>query len=269
MKGFLNAVVYGFCALSCSGMLHAEPEKEISFLARADAPQATGLHFFLSYARSGTNLTSCYLQYLTQKPIKFLFDESTFLAENRLRTPLDYTKPVLYRTHFPKDLTRINPQKNKLLYILRNCKESILRHNYQMFESPEEYRDLFKKNHVIVREYMEALQLYDKWAPSMRLLVHYEDLLTDPMTVVKQILEFFDEPVPENLTPELLKEISDKTLASYNKQHKAISGGSHSKGQDLLYHTKNLPPHILQDIDVFLQTNYPILWQNYLYRYKS
>jgi hypothetical protein len=257
------------CALLFSHLLSAKTSQELTFLTRSDAAEAVGQHFFLSYARSGTNLTSCYLQYLTGKPIKFLFDENSFLAENRLNVPIDYSKPILYRTHFPRDLKKIDKKNNKLLYILRNCKECIFRHNYKQLASPEEYRDMFKEDDVIIREYMEGLEIYDQWEPSLRLLVHYEDLLTDPMTVVTQILNFFEEPILRDLSSDLLEQISAQALASYDKQHRAISGGSHSKGQDLLYHTKNLPHTILREIDSTLAENYPGLWKKYLQRYKT
>ena len=248
--------------------LFADTPSTLTFLNRIDAPFASGQHFLLTYARSGTNLTSCYLQYLTGKPIKFLFDKSTFLAENRLKVPLDYSKSILYRTHYPKDLKKINNRTNKLLYILRNCKECLYRHNYKEFGSPEEFRDLFTQNDVIVKEYMEGLEIFDNWEPSMRLMIHYEDLLTDPLNTVATVLAFFDEPIPANLSVELLKEISAKTLASYDKQHKNV-GGSHSKGEDLFYHTRKLPLDILREIDAAIESKYPALWNNYLKRYQS
>lgn len=249
-------------------LLHAADPSDIHFLKRTDAPSASGQHFLLTYARSGTNLTSCYLQYFTGKPIKFLFDETTFLAENRLKVPIDYSKLVLYRTHYPKDLKKINNQTNKLLYILRNYKESLYRHNYDQFHSPEDFEVQFTKNKVMVREYMEGLETYDRWEPSLRLLIHYEDLLTDPVNIVATILNFFDEPIPAHLTAELLKEISAKALTSYDKQHKGV-GGSQSKGEDLFYHTRNFPQNILRAIDAAVEKNYPVLWNNYLNKYKS
>src|SRR5689334_1223185 len=158
--------------------------QDIILWKRADAPYISGEHFLLTYARSGTNLTSCYLQYLTGIPIKFLFDDRPYLAENRLSVPIDYSKPTLYRTHYPKDLRKIDKQSNKLLYILRNYKEALYRHNYERFKTPEAFRDFFKKNSPIVKEYMEGLQIYDQWDPDLRLMVHYEDLLTDPVAVM-------------------------------------------------------------------------------------
>lgn len=259
----LPCVLFVFAAV-----LHAEIAPDFTFLKRSDAHLASGQHFLLTYARSGTNLTSCYLQYLTGKPIKFLFDEHTFLAENRLKVPLDYSKLILYRTHFPKDLKKIDKQNNKLLYILRNFKESLFRHNYQQFENPEAFLAFFKKNDPVVQEYMDGLEIYDAWEPTLRLLIHYEDLLNHPMSVISEVLAFFDEPIPSHLTDALLKEISAKTLASYDKQHKNV-GGSHSKGKDLLYHTRRLPFDILRDIDAVVESNYPVLWKNYLNIYKS
>jgi len=263
---------FSLCALLLffGSLLQAAAQSDdVHFLKRTDAPFASGQHFLLTYARSGTNLTSCYLQYFTGKPIKFLFDETTFLAENRLKVPIDYSKQVLYRTHYPKDLRKINHHTNKLLYIQRNYKECLYRHNYDQFSSPEDFEAQFTKNKVMVKEYMEGLETYDRWEPSLRLLIHYEDLLTDPVNTVATILDFFDEPIPY-LTEDLLKEISAKALLSYDKQHKNKgASGSHSKGEDLFYHTRNFPRDILRAIDAAVEKNYPVLWNNYLNKYKS
>lgn len=262
--------VYLFLSLLLFALALNAEMTEPSFLTRKEAPHTTGQYFLLSYARSGTNLISCYLQYFTSMPIKFLFDKSAFLSENRLNMKLDYSKPILYRTHFPQDLRKINKQENKLLYILRNPKECIYRHNFQKFAYVENFRDLFRDDDVIVREYMEGLEIFDTWESSLRFLVHYENLLTDPVGTLTQILQFFNESIPPTLTKEVLHTISQKTLNSYNKQHKeAGMDGSHSKGEDLLYHTKNMPLEILQDIDASLEKNYPVLWNNYLNRYQS
>jgi Sulfotransferase domain len=249
---------FGYLLLFITALLQAETP----FLKRADAPLASGQHFMLSYARSGTNLTSCYLQYLTGKPIKFLFDDDVFLSENRLDLPIDHSKPILYRTHYSQDLTKIDKQSNKLLYILRNYKEAILRHNHKQIASPEAFRELFKKNKAIVTDYMHGLKIYDAWDPSMRLLIHYEDLLTDPVHTMAQVLAFFEEPIPAHLSVELLKEVSARALSSYGKQH-----GSHSKGEDLFYHTRNIPLDLLKEIDAAVEKIYPALWNQYLKRY--
>jgi len=261
---------FSLCALLLffGSLLQANATSDVHFLTRSEAPFVSGQHFLLTYARAGTNLTSCYLQYLTGKPIKFFFLEINLLAENRLKIPIDYSKPILYRTHDPKDLRNINRRTNKLLYVLRNYKESLYRHNHDKFKSPEEFEIQFTKDKVMVREYMEGLEVFDSWDPHLRLMIHYEDLLTDPMSVIKTVLSFFDEPIPENLTEDLLEEISSKALDSYHKQHKN-TGGSHSKGEDFFYHTRSLPVKTLRAIDAAVKDNYPELWNKYLSKYKS
>ncbi len=232
------------------------------------APEKTDQHFLLTFPRSGTNLTSCYIQALARKPIWFMDQHAPHRrANNRLDLKLDYTKTPLYRSHFHMPLKGMNKNGNKLLLILRNYKECIHRENTKI-HSNEEFRDLFVKEEQIVKTYLNNLAMYDSWDPANRLLIYYEDLIKTPVEQTKRILSFFDEPIPDFLTDDFLRSISGSTLESYHAQHKK-SGGSHSKGKDLEFHSKQIPNEYLVEIDQKMESLSANLWDTYLKKYKS
>lgn len=227
---------------------------------------ASNQHFFMTFPRSGTNLTNCYIQALTGKPIAFFTHKGTNTALNRLNMVLDYSKTTLYREHHGHLLAPWNKNGNKLLFVLRNYKESI--HRKTNLKNAKDFRDVFTDDGPVLWQYINNIRIFHHWDVNNRLLIYYEDLISDPMNEVKKILKFFDEPIPIYLTNEFLHDVAMKALNSYHEQH-IDSGGSHSKGQDLEYHTKQLPVKCIKAIDHFMETHFPVLWQNYLKRYKT
>ncbi len=224
--------------------------------------------FLLTFPRSGTNLASCYIQAATNKPIWFMDQiNRSVTSNNRLGISLDYSKLPLFRTHHAEKLDGMNKNGNKLLFILRNYRECIHR-RVLSYNSAEEYRDLFLQNKEVVKHYIANLSLYDQWEPEHRLLIRYEDLLANPVEQVAKMVAFLGEIMPDFLNEEYLRMVSEQTLDSYHEQH-ISTGGSHSKGKDLDYHSKQIPMPYIQDIDAAIQAHYPHLWEPYLKQYKA
>lgn len=219
--------------------------------------------FILTYPRSGTHLTSAYIQGTTATSFRCLngWVLHTFLSSSRFARITGEGR--MFHTHFGGLLEKYNCGENKLLFILRNYKESIVRHT-RGDRSDESVLADFANNRHALRHYMKNLAVYDAWDPSRRLLVYYEDILRNPLQEVPRILEFLGKDVPENFGPELLAEISRDSLAFYEVRLK-----SHSKGADVHYHSKKMPPHYLNEIDSWVSMYYPDLFQAYLTRYLS
>lgn len=57
-------------------------------------------------------------------------------------------------------------------------------------------------------------------------------------------------------------------LTYYDTRYQAIHG-SYSKGRDLKYHTKDIPPALLEAIDQQVATRFPTLWITDLKRFKE
>ncbi len=229
----------------------------------------------LTSPRSATNLLSCYIQSLTQRPI-WLIDQKAapHVANNRLDLTLDFSKTPIYRSHKADRFEGLNKLNNKLILIVRNYKECIHRDSSHtsdknfVYPSEEEFANFFLKMEPNVKNYIHNLVIYDQWDPQNRLLIFYEDLMTSPLEEVKRILNFYGEPIPSYLTREFLQSIGDQTLDSYHSQHRK-TGGSHSKGKDLQFHSKQISPSVLVEIDGVMKNANPHLWETYLKRYET
>ncbi len=251
------------CILACFSLQELSSSQKWAFDAKAHAHQ-----FLLTYPRSGTNLMSCYIQSLTAQPIHWIEQPDARISDNRLGIPLDYTKTIIYRDHGQLNLSAWNKNQNQLLLVVRNYKESLHRANILFLKNPKDFLALFIQPSAALEDYTRNLMTYHNWDPAYRLLVYYEDLIQNPVEEMCRVLDFFGEEVPDFLTTEYLKEVSLQALESYHIQH-LPSGGSHSKGEDLEYHTKQLPEEIVQTIDACMEQKYPLLWQQYLKRYAS
>lgn len=230
-------------------------------------PNSEKQYFFLTFPRSGTNLTSCYIQATTGIPIWFLNQVSSrAISNNRLGIKLDYSKKPLFRTHTTEKLQGLNTNGNKLLFVLRNYRECIHR-RVTTYDTNESFKNLFLSNEEVVQQYIENLTAYDAWDPLNRLMIFYEDLISNPVKEVAKILTFLEEPFPDFLDEGFLAAVSKKTLESYHQQHIG-TGGSHSKGKDPDYHSKQLPIEYIHEIDAAMEATVPTLWEKYLKRYQ-
>lgn len=220
-------------------------------------------HFLLTTPHSGTNLTYSYLQALAHKPVYRLNSDLTLYETNPLETFIDVSKKALFKSHHGELLSLFNQTGSKLLFILRDYKEVMVRNSL----NNKKLNDLFHDEPKFDL-YIDNLRVYDQWDSSNRLLIFYEDLITCPAEEMAKIILFFDEPIPDCFTPAFLKEINEAVLSYYDKRYQQ-SGGSHSKGSNLKYHTKDIQPAILKTIDEHIATQYPALWSKYLSRYKE
>lgn len=224
-------------------------------------------HFLLTTPHSGTNLTYCYLQALTHKPVYRLNSDLTLFETNPLEIFIDFSKKALFKSHHGELLSLFNQTGSKLLFILRDYKEVTARNYAGNFFSYEKF-SIFFHNQPKFALYIDNLKVYDEWDPSNRLLIFYEDLITYPAEEMAKIILFFDEPIPDCFSPAFLKETNEAVLSYYDERYQR-SGGSHSKGIDLKYHSKDIPSATLEMIDEHIATQFPALWSKYLNRYKE
>ena len=138
----------------------------------------------------------------------------------------------------------------------------------KLYNTDKEFKNLFLKRNPVVERYIENLHTYDQWDPANRQLIFYEDLVTNPLEQVKKILAFFDEPIPDSLTEEFSQSITRAALAAYDQEFTS-TGGSHSKGTNLEYHSKQVPKKYLLEIDAAMERFYPRYWELYLMRYAT
>ncbi len=100
------------------------------------------------------------------------------------------------------------------------------------------------------------------------MLLYYEDLISSPNAVCRQILDFLDEEDTHlKSTLKNLDLIKTKILAGYQKI--GSNKAQYSGGKDPIYHSKNFSLREMHIVDCYLKQHYPILWEKYLKRYKT
>lgn len=162
------------------------------------------------------------------------------------------------------------PKKDKIIMLIRNYKECMLRH---FNGDPLIVIDHLTNDEPYPKQlrFFSNLQHFELWPENNRLLIYYEDLLTDPEQVLTNALVFLDLPLThlehflENIEAE-----QTKMRSQYNEAHERthLPGvGSQSEGKDLLYHSKKVPEALLTTMESIAYQRAPKLYQKYLKRY--
>ena len=219
----------------------------------------------LTYPKSGTNLTIGTIQVLTRKPA----ESYTGSVTNRLELNLDRSKIPLWRTHETRFIRNLDPNTSRLLLVIRNYKECITKAYLQGINfTPSQVRNCIVNGEAEFNHYIDNLNYYNSWPnDETKLIIYYEDLISQPRVEICKILDFFGEQDAD--VDGFFANYdywSKRILDSYKKQH----GAQHSSGGNkAIYHSKDFPISILQEIDRSIQVHYPVLWEKYLNRYES
>jgi Sulfotransferase domain len=224
---------------------------------------------FLGYPRSGNNWTMAILQITTQRRILPIhsYDIKFSHVLYSLNFKTNPNKPILYRTHGVHPIMRqINHSKNKLLFILRNYKECIVRECG--------YDDKELKNSVLTNTggfqmYINDLIFFDRdWKDSStKMMIYYEDLISKPRETIEKLLTFFNEPL-DNLDDffDNYDYWKDLVLTKYHEVHNKVPS---SGGDKKVFHSKDFSARKLKKIDSHIKETYPDLWAKYLSVYQS
>ena len=163
-----------FLALCLSSMGFAESEPKVAVL---------------SYFRSGTHWFNYILTQLTGRPW-----EKTVLAGWFVHTDHPHPEKVPFiHQHSYVNLKHLDPQKDKLILLLRNNKENLIGRF-----GPEKFDGLFdrikeSKGWRNAALYYRNLLFFHNWPEENRFLVYYKDLIESPEEVFKELLPFLDE----------------------------------------------------------------------------
>ncbi len=234
----------------------------------SDKKHLKGKVFFLTYPRCGTNMTLGSLQLLTKRRLRWVEKVKGGMNPhgfNRLKLDLNGNKSAIYRTHGSKFFNGINTYQNKLIVQLRNYKEVGLRCRG---DNPKKFLSWMRSSDF--RSYMRKISCYERWDPAHRLLITYEDMLTNTEETLARVLDFLGEEGDLVEFMEHRDENFAKILSSYDQQHsKKGMPGSYSKGKDLLYHSKKVPQEVLLKADEYVQKWYPEYWEKHLFCYQT
>jgi hypothetical protein len=227
----------------------------------------------LSFPHSGNTWLRYCLEFLTNRPTLYRDTNHPRWNEFLISWPvawqamleIDNNKPLIEKMHCIRETMLrgkneticLNPDVDKLMFILRNPKETIARVEYSNFDTLLEATcRIYYPHHF----YFENLALFDSWPAERRHLVYYEDLITKPRETLAAILAFLQEPDTR------LDQFMDEYEEHKNRSLSLYSGAT-SRGSDPLFHSKKLSAQYRKQVDTWIADAYPELWEKYLQRY--
>lgn len=182
--------------------------------------------------------------------------------------PSNLKKEMLRHFHTPEGIKKhkIAPEKNKLIYILRDFKENII--NVPPRPSNDTaFISCFNNSRRQFRLYFNNLECFHSWSGE-KLLIHYEDLVLRPLEVMQDFADFMGYEF--NPTQEMIQtyeEEQQKILKIYLNEYRERKGKD-SKRQ-VKFHQLKFSPAARERVDQIIENKYPTYWNHYLYLYQE
>lgn len=227
--------------------------------------------YIFSYPRSGNTWVRYCLEVLTRRPTIHYFNLKnisnfplTFIADHKL----NFIKSPIFKVHTKQELdfpnNKHNKQKDKLIFILRNPKEAMLRHldKNGLISLLVDFIDtsLNKQGYENPYLYFENLNFFDSWPEKNKILICYEALMKNPKATLSRLLSFLNEDLSglDNFISQLSKH-KKIALDIYKYNAESIT-----QGEDNLFHSRKLTEQERDVIDIWIARTYPYLWSKYL-----
>lgn len=224
-----------------------------------------GNTILFSFPRSGLHWACYCVLNLTED---YYVDFPEAYATLKDQSMLEGREKKILRAHtqryFQESVAPIDRQHDRLILLMRDYKECISR------EARDNWDDALQLLYGKIspgkaKSIFDNLELYDSWPSDRRLLIYYEDLLSNPKQVLAELVEFLGED--DHLLRPFMKNYEkhqETMLTAYQGKH-----GTFSQGKDLHYHSKKAPPQVIHDMDEYVKKKYPYLWNKYLMRYEG
>lgn len=219
----------------------------------------------LSYPRSG----SYWLTYIIERLIGLEVGGSLtgFKSSNPVKITKTHGNTKSWWENFTKG-------RDSLILIVRNYKECIPRHlNLKKDDLKAILTDLQGasplESGIENTDYIADLKLFDSLEYN-KLLIYYEDLITDPSGQILQVIEFLKKykvRIDDRRLQLFLERYEHHVRASlslYRKINNPVTAGSQDK---LLFYSKFLSDDIKHTLDNHLTKNFPEVTERYLSRY--
>jgi len=214
----------------------------------------------MSYPRSGNTWLRYSLEHITKIQtyecgMKLCTPEG---IKNPYKVQFGSGKPFIHKEHFPKDCDRFSPSKDKIILLLRNYKECIIRHgSLKQFDNTK-----FRKNQIEV--YINNLKYYNKW--NNKIVIYYEDLISNFEKCFSSVVNFLN-----------LNKSDFKTFLDNYENHKKQGiicycygkRYSSTKGNNEIFHSTKANKNDLIECDNYISNKYPQIFESFLKRYKE
>ena len=201
------------------------------------------MNYLVSYPRSGNTWVRFILEWVSGRPSKGLSSNDKPMYQ-RINGPLTHVngETIIQKAHWVKN---IKNKKGKLILIIRNPLEVILRHTKKLDDKDIDW-------------YMSLIKIYEEWDHKNKIILYYEDLINEPKTEIKKILKFMDLDL--NKLDDFMgsyDEFFDLSVNYYNNKGKGNK--SKTKGKILVYHSLDLKKEDIANFKNYVVKNYPNL----------
>ncbi len=249
--------------------LDTPEEYQLSEIPKETAVQSEGIDITLSFNKCGTHYFLFMTSFLTLRPIKNISNDRFENFKTDMEYPLD--RPFLYQTHIPGDLLGRTLSDDRLIVLVRSPLEILLR-SFGIEKSKELLNRLVDREPVnaekiitidpyhssqpidyaltIVEHLIQIFQCYQDYPSPKKLLVYYEDLISDPIKTMQIVLEFLNEDqkrlpyLAENL--EILSQQCQKAyISQFNVDPSLVI---RSNGKDPLFFQSQYKVEELEDL---------------------
>ena len=204
------------------------------------------MKIILSYPRCGNHLVRFFIELLSELPTfghKFT-KQDVEIYKNKFdkKIPFNiskYNKDECYQKfhNAPTHIKNIN----KLIFIVRNPKEVLLNMN--------KYKLNIEGNWYSFQRYFDDIDYYNNFKGE-KLLLFYEDILTDKIKFVNMLYEFLNLQ-NEDKKKYVLDNIEELYILSLNGKGRAW-GGNNSNNK-LNYYYEKIPENIKKDFDKYIK----------------
>lgn len=204
----------------------------------------------LSYPRSGNHLTRFFIELLTQNPTYGSGGKSNTkdipIYKNifpvkipfNIKDGVNKKEKTYVKYHFTYNLQ--HHKVSSLIFLLRNPREVLLRHNGLDKLSIPEYQ-----------KYFDGIDFFLQYK-GPKLLLYYEDMLTQKTDFINKLYFFLDDDALPHKLSYALSNIEELFIYSSQGENRAW-GGNRSNFNTNYYYDK-ISPTIKDDFDAYLRS---------------
>jgi len=216
-------------------------------------------NIIISYPRSGNHLTRFFIELLSEIPTygcknnknDIEIYKNKFSEKIPFNISKQFDKKNTYYKYHSTPLKNIHP--NKIILIIRNPKEVLLRHN--------DYKLNINGKWDSYESYFKNIDFYNNHK-GKKLLLYYEDIITNKEEFINTLYNFLE--VNNLKKKKYVISNLDKLYTLSSKGKNRSWGGVNSNNIDFYY--KNIPKSIKNEFDYYLNNKikkYPKLKEKY------